>query len=95
MTDTNEDIARAAGLDWPVRNGVLLAIRPDWPNDPGAVATWLLPVLEGRFDAVSFDFCCHDKEMRWSTNCVNDLIASAPTWHEAVINGILATREDK
>ena len=109
MTNTNEDIARAAGLNWPLlliastQGSETLKIEPDWRSDPAAVATWLLPVLERRWPDMTTD--------RFTLSKPDDEIVSAwgikstrkrprhviltRTWHQAVINGILATREDK
>lgn len=95
----NKRIAKAAGLI--VRSSKFTTgVRkrdwndlPDWRSDPGACATWLLPVLEKKLEVMSFDFCCHDAEMRWSVTCVDKLIGFAPMWHEAIIAAILATGE--
>lgn len=112
---TNEEIARAAGLEMPHKdndysanrkiwrpmvNGRCRYIGPNWPADPGAVATWLLPVLEKRWPMLEFNRDKHHDLERWIVyenhesdgECCFDC---APTWHEAVIAGILATREDK
>lgn len=96
---TSEEIARAAGLEmpeyWEVRDGDTVGQWPDWANKPGACATWLLPVLERRFDSLSFDFGGYEPDARWSVSHVDDAIAFAPTWHECVIAGIMASAEGK
>ena len=95
----NECIARAAGLGFwgserePDAKGMTVTY-PDWRTDPGACATWLLPVLIQRFDALSFDFGGHETDALWSVSYVNDVIAFAPTWHEVVIAAILTGGPD-
>lgn len=144
MNYTNEEIARAAGLDdagqfrqWtcplcdvecakdatfcrlakgatydkPIAvTPVNKYIGPDWANDPGAVATWLLPVLEKRWPeyvttrsftpadpskeildcATEFPYAIWQSEFRIGDGSNG---VTAPTWHLAVIEAIMATAE--
>ena len=98
MTYSNEDIARAAGYDWPwlintkkVRGGHA----PDWPTDPGMCVEWLLPVLERRWPELitgringRYSIWKDEQDME------NRRLAPAySTWHSAVIAAIMATRE--
>ena len=98
---TDEEIAQAAGLEWPMerrysaKDEFLCDYCPSWYENPGACATWLLPVLERRFDSLSFDFGGYEPDARWSVSHVDDAIAFAPTWHECVIAGIMASAEGK
>lgn len=104
---TDEEIARAAGLEWPVvqseteSGGIVVrtVIRPDWPRDPGACATWLLPVLERRFPHLYFCRAPHSPYGLWYAQGIFDSskpegslrATHAPTWHECVIAAIMAS----
>lgn len=91
---SNEEIARAAGLSW-LQGGLdakgMTCTAPDWCNDPGAVATWLLPVLQKRGYVVTIREAA--TQVHHETN--DGLLCSLSTWHECVIAAIMATREGK
>lgn len=98
MTYTNEEIARAAGLPWPVAEdetdaGEAYGIYPDWPNDAGAVATHLLPVLEARVPDIIFDRDPDYEDGPWSSTWsgAREPVLVA-TWHAAVIEAVMQTR---
>ena len=98
MNYTNEEIARAAGLGEYIWNRDYDYEVPKWPDDPGAVATWLLPVLEKRWPAHSLCRNPHLKdEFMWSFQNYESKVDGnelwAPTWHECLIEAIMATAE--
>lgn len=108
MRYTDEEIATAAGLCIPVQrkysdSGELLCdYCPSWYENPGAVATWLLPVLQKRllddeFSSLYFGVFMDSWGLYRGAVDVEcgEAILYAPTWHECVINAIMATREDK
>lgn len=111
MNYTDEEIARAAGLDVRrdddammvaiMRDGTWYDWLPNFYRDPGAVVVYLLPVLEKRMPAqLSFTSFRDSSYEKWCAQGVsgngNDLsCVYAPTWHECVIEAIMATREDK
>lgn len=100
MNYTDEEIARAAGLEYPVptmidQYGQQCVSYVDWRNDPGAVATWLLPVAMRRGVLV----VCHGSKSG-STRFTSAGYAGykadgCDTFTECVIEAIMATREDK
>lgn len=73
---------------------------PDLTSSPGAVATWLLPVLEGRWTNVQFlrwkdceishlakdVWACTNKELAGADECV-----WSDTWHGCVIEAVVAS----
>ena len=94
----NERIAKAAGFDGPfgaVAPWCRDAYMPDWRSDPGACATWLLPVLEKRVPEVILARVHGGYEVH--RDCLeirsSPALAYAPTFHEAIIAAILGTGE--
>jgi hypothetical protein len=105
MSYTDEEIARAAGLEWPLerkyseRDDLLCDYCPYWRNDPGAVAKWLLPVVQRRllddeFSSLYFGVFMDSWGLYRGTIDVEcgDAMLYAPTWHECVIEAIMATK---
>ena len=106
---TDEEIAQAAGLEWPMerrysaKDEFLCDYCPSWYENPGACATWLLPVLERRFPHLYFCRAPHSPYGLWYAQGIFDSskpegslrATHAPTWHECVIAGIMASAEGK
>ena len=99
MNYTNEEIAWAAGF-CTTNEGTDFCLdvdaefqkwmrMPDWPTDPGAVATWLLPVLEKRLG----EYACWARKDEYVIRSMKKFIPFpiSPTWHECVIEAIMAT----
>lgn len=103
MNYTDEEIARAAGF-CTTNEGTDFCldvdaefqewrIMPNWPANPGAVATWLLPVLERRYTKISLERHPHIEAYRWIV-LYGESASIAPTWHECVIAAIMASAEN-
>lgn len=73
--------------------GDILYTGPDWPNDPGAVATHLLPVLEARVPDIIFDRDPDYEDGPWSSTWsgAREPVLVA-TWHATVIEAVMQTR---
>ncbi len=78
-------------------------ICPDWPNDPGACAEFLLPVLEARWPRVQFfrwadedlmrefgQWCVTDRELASRDDC-----RWGDSFHACVIAAIMATAPEE
>ncbi len=84
-------------------HGTWVGWLPDWPNDPGACAEFLLPVLEARWPRVQFfrwadedlmrefgQWCVTDRELASRDDC-----RWGDSFHACVIAAIMATAPEE